>query len=251
MIIESTRQLILKSIFIKIIIGILIILIFIFYFKVFSTKGAYFYGIFLKKEVFSSGTQYTGNSKKGSIQIIVKGQIKNQSSVDVIYRLPNNVNYYYTVNFDDVTGPYIGIQNIKDKDGKIAFSGGNYSRDIHYLTSKDGQTIFDTQVIVNGESPYNSDYIIYPDNEVSLSNVVSFATSENDLIRGQYEYLVPAIFILVFTLIDIKFPLFFFYIRNFLVVKDPEPSELYTTIQRAGWLIGPAIAFILMIAAIF
>lgn len=251
MIIERIKQMTSKNKFLKLFIGIFILIFFVFYFKIFFTKGTYFYGIFLKKEVVASENHYIGNSRKGSIQVIVKGQMKNQNSVDVIYILPNRNNQQYTVNFNDVSGSEISIQNIKDKSGKIIFSDGVYSTDNHYLFSKDGQPIFGTQVLINGESHYNTDYIVSSENEVSLSNVVSFAASKNDMVRGKYQYLVPAIFLFIVTLIDIRFPLFLFTLRNFLDVKDPEPSDFYITMQRKFWCISPIIGIILMIIAIF
>jgi hypothetical protein len=245
MIIERIKQMISKYLFLKIFIGILIAIIFIFYFKTFFTNGVYFNDTFLKKEILPSERHYTGKSKYGSIQIIVKGLMNNQSSLDVIYRLPNNINEQYTVNFDNINNLEIGILNIKDKDDKIIFQGGVYSRNLRLLIPKDGQPIiYDGQILAIGESPYTDEY------KTSLNNIVSFATSDNDMIRGEFQYLVPAIFLLLLTLIDFKFPLFFFTLRNFLSVKDPEPSEIYLTMQRASWFIYPIIALILMLAAI-
>jgi hypothetical protein len=64
-------------------------------------------------------------------------------------------------------------------------------------------------------------------------------------------FLMPAIFLIIFTVIDRMFPLFFFKLRHFLDVKDPEPSDLYIAVQRLSWYAYPVITAILLIAAIF
>lgn len=251
MVLRVIKNVICKNIFLKIFICIIVLILLILYFNTFFTKGAYFYGIFLKKQVVASGSYYTGDSKRGSIEIIVNDQMKNQNVVDVIYKLPYKTNLQYTVNFHNADYQEIAVENIKDKAGKIVFSDGTYIKSIHSLLPKDGQGIFDMQVLVNGESPYNSDLRTYPENDISLSNVVSFAVYNNDTIRGKYEYLVPAIVLFILTIIDIRFPLFFFTLNHFLDVKDPEPSDLYITMQRKFWYISPIISVILMLVAIF
>lgn len=89
------------------------------------------------------------------------------------------------------------------------------------------------------------------ENKVSINNIVSFATSENKMIRGKYQYLVTAIILFIVTLIDIRYPLFFFKLRHFLDIKDHETSDFYITMQRISWYMAPIIEIIFMIVAIF
>lgn len=246
MIIKRNEARISKPMFLKALLSAIIIASLIFYFKAFFTKGVYFEDTFLKKESVSSETNYIGKDNYGSIQITVKGLPNMNKSTDVIFNLPNNIRRQYTVNFKSEDNLDEGIENIKDKNGNIIFSGGKYRKDFHLLFDENGEPVMAdiVQVKVSGQNPYTDNY------KVSLSSVTGFATFENDTIRGKYKYLVAALLIFVFTLIDIKFPLFFFTLRNILDVKDPEPSDFYTEMQRISWYISPVIAIILMIVAI-
>ena len=261
MAIERIKQIISKNAFLKVLICTFITVIMIFYFKTFFTTGVYFDDAFLKKQVLSSEIHYTGKTKYGRIQIMVKGIVDKQNSVEVDYRLPNDINKKYTVKFEKlsnlgigmeniedeyVSNLGIGIENIKDGEGNTIFPGGVYKKDIHYLFEKDGNPFLDdfNQIIIESEDLYNKNY------KVSLNNVAAFATSANDVIRGKYKYFVPAILLLIVELIDIKFPLLFFTLRNGLDVKDPEPSEFYLLMQNISRYVYPIIAIILMIAAI-
>jgi hypothetical protein len=218
----------------------------IFYFIAFFTKGAEFDDTFLKKEVVSADAHYMGKNMYGSIHITVKGLKDVHRSAEVIFRLPNDINRRYTVNFKDPKNWDAGIENIKDGDGNIVFEG-EYRKDRSFMVDKNGELWLDynARVLTYGENPYNEDYII------SLKNVADFAYSAKDTIRGKYEYLLPAILFLLITLIDIKYPLFFFTLRHFMEVEDPKPSDLYLTIQRASWVAYPVIALLLMLAAIY
>lgn len=243
--IERIKQMISKSIFLKALLTVLLIAILFFYFRTFFATGVYFDDTFLKKEVVSSDSHYIGKSIYGDIHITVKGLKNKHSNVDVIYRLPNNINRQYTVSFKDAGNWELGIENIKDEDDKIVFEG-EYRKDSFFLFDKNGQPLMEDiiRIRINGDTPYNGSY------KVPLKSVADFASFANDTIRGKYKFLVPAIFLFVLTLIDIKFPLFFFTLKHLLDVKDPEPSDFYIMMQRISWYVYPIIGVILMIVAI-
>lgn len=220
------------------------------YFKAFYTTGVYFDDTFLKKRVVSSENHYIGKSIYGRIQIIVKELSNKQNSVEVIYYLPNNINRQYTVSFKNTNEWEQDIENIKDKGGNIIFHGGKFRKDVPFLFDAYGQPFIQgiqdkIPVQIYGENPYNANY------NVPLYSVVSFATFAKDTIRGKYSILAVSILIFVLTLIDIKYPLFFFKLRNSLDVKNPEPSDFYITMQRLSWYVSPIIAIVLMIVAIY
>lgn len=230
----------------KALLSILIIIALIFYFKVFFTSGIYFDDVFLKKEVISSDNHYLGESIYGNIHITVKGLEDKHNSVDVIYRLPNNINMKFTVMYKDKNDWDLGIENIKDRDGSIVFEG-EYTPGSNFLFNKNGRPILDDiiRVRINNESPYNENY------KVPLKNVADLASFSNDTIRGRYDFLVIAMLLFAFTIIDIKFPLFFFNLEHFLHVRDPEPSDFYITVQRATRYILPTVGVVLMLAAVY
>jgi len=244
MVIRRIKQIISTNIYLKILFYACVIVVVSFYFKVFFTTGVYFDDTFLKKEVENSESHYIGKSIYGDISIIVKGLKNKQNSAKVIYRLPNDINMQYTVSFENTSNRNLSIVSVKDEKGNIIFEG-KYNKDSPFLIDNNGEPLMDYgQIIVNEENPYNEGYTI------PIKNVVDMATFSNDTIRGRYEYLILAAILFIFTAIDIKFPLFFFNLRHFLNVRDPEPSDFYIAMQRIGWYVYPAIGVVLMIAAI-
>ena len=99
-------------------------------------------------------------------------------------------------------------------------------------------------IFLIGENPFDASY------RVPLSHVAALATFSTETIRGRFGFLFIAVVMIVITAIDIKYPLFFFHLRHWLTVRDPEPSEFYLFMQRLSWFITPVIAIILMILAV-
>ena len=212
----------------RILIASILVALIILYFKVFFAPGIYFEDIFLKQSIINSEIHYVANRSYGDYNIIVKGLRDNDKSAEVMYNLPNDINRQYTVNFSDPNDWSLGIDNIQDKDGIIIFNGV-YNADSKFLTT---------------ESTHTLDY------RVTLKNIVDLAYSSYVTIRGQYRGLFMALLLFTVTVIDIKHPLFFFNIKHYITVKEPEPSEIYITIQRLSWVVYPTIGIIFMILAI-
>lgn len=223
---------------------IILIIMLIFYCKVFFTKGVYFDDVFLKKEVISSDTHYIGKTNAGNIHITVKGVNDKQGDVDVIYSLPNNINEKYTVVFKDSNDLKSRSFHIKDESGEIVFEG-EYNKNRLFLLDKKGKPVIEGyNTRWNGEVTYDSNY------KILFKDVVEFAMMSNETIRGNFHFLVGSILVFILTFIDIKYPLFFFTLNNFLSVKNPEPSDFYLIMQRLSWYISPIIGIILMLGAI-
>ncbi|MEA4961040.1 MAG: hypothetical protein VB114_05185 [Lutispora sp.] len=247
MIAEKIKQMSSKDIFLKILLPIILLIVLIFYFKAFFTIGAYYERTFLVKEVAASDNHYIGKSKYGDIHITVKGLENEGSSAEVIYRLPNNINKQYIVNFKNAENWGLGIENIEDEDGNIIFEG-EYQKGSQFMFDKNGEPLMDyadVRVSLGLEAVYSADY------KVSLKSVADFASFANDTIRGEYEYLILAIILFLIIAIDIKYPLFFFELRHCLDVRDPEPSDFYIAMQRISWVAYPIIGIVLMAAAIY
>ncbi len=243
--IERIKEVISKNIFIKVLLSVFLVIVLIFYFKAFFTTGVYYDGTFLKKEVVSSDTHYVGKSASRGIHITVKGRKNKHNSAEVFYRLPNNINKQYTVNFKDAGNWNLGIENIKDEAGNIVFEG-EYRKDSSFLFDKDGKPMISdaVRISVNGKTFYNENY------KISLKNVADFSVFAKDTIRGKFEFLFLAIILFVLTAIDIKFPLLFFTLKHMWEVRDPEPSDFYLEVQRATWIVFPIVGVVLMIVAI-
>lgn len=242
--IERIKEAITKNMLIKAAVAAVAVVALILYFRIFFTKGLFYDGTFLKKEITSTETNYKGRGPYGYINITVKGIKDKDPSAEVIYRLPNSINSQYTVAFRDRSNWAAGIENIKDEKGSVVFEG-EYRRGSLFLIDKNGELIMDMQMRVEGIDPYDQSY------KVPLANVAATASFAEEAVRGRFDLLFPAVFLLVFILIDIRFPLFFFNLEHWWDVKDPEPSDLYISLQRLSWHITPVIAIVLMIAAVF
>lgn len=244
MVIDKIKQLIIKSRLFRIVLIVSIIILMGLYFFAFFTKDANYDDTFLRKEVIYSDNHYIGRNQWGNIHITVKGLEGKDNNFEVIFRLPNNINKAFTVNFTDDDNFRHGV-SIKNESDKLLFEG-YYRKDSPFLFDKNDNPFLEGTglIFINDQSPYNSDYNIY------FENIVRFAAFENDTIRGDVRFLLFAILLIIVTAIDLKFPLFFFNLRYFIAVEDPKPSELYIAMQRIFWYVCSAIAVILLIAAI-
>jgi len=244
--IELVKQRILNRKFLSLLLAILVLIGLIFYLRYFFTIGVFYDDTFLKKQGEYPDIQFIGKTNQGSVQISVNVLNGKQNSIDVTFRLPNDINKQYNVSFKDLAG--WGLKNIivKDYNGNVIFEG-QYSEDSPFLFDKYGKPLVGNEisrVIVNGETNYNDNY------KISAKKVVDFAAMADETIRGKLGHLILAILIFVLTLIDIKYPLLFFNLKYMFSVKDPEPSEFYISMQQISWIVMPIIGLILLIVAV-
>lgn len=246
MIVERIMEMNRKYIFLKIVVPAIVIVLLIFYFKAFFTEGAYFNDTFLVKSVVGAERHYIGKSRQGGIHITVKGLEDTHESMEVIYRLPGNVNRQYTVMLNHENKWFPSIEKIIDKDGNIIFEG-EYKKGQQYMVDKNGKPLFsfDITALRNVDIAYDESY------KVPLKNIAEFAFSETDTFRGEIHYLIYALILFLVTWIDYKYPLFFFKFKYWIDVEDPKPSEFYLMMQRISYVVVPMIGIILMIAAIY
>jgi hypothetical protein len=210
----------------------------------FFSTGVYYEGAFLKKTVGINECYYKGQNKYGNITVTVKGQINKDNSALVSYAYPYSINRQYTVNFKDSNNWDFGIENIQDSSGNILFEG-EYRKNDNYLYDKTGKPLLEDNLraIIGNKFPHQ-------DYQLSLKNVADFATCSNDAIRGKYTSLILAVLLFIFTLIDIKDPLFFFQLKYRWDVNNPEPSDFYEVMQKISWCVNPIFIVYLMIASL-
>lgn len=246
--IEKMKNAITHKKSVKIILSCILILCIILYLRVFCTNGVYFDNIFLEKKIVGLESHYIGTSPEGTIEIIVDESEKEKGCINVIYKLPNNITRKYSVHFKKDSDNNI-IQTIKNDDGDNVFEG-NYRTGGTFLYDKTGKPLLkDIKINISiGSNDYKEKYT--EDYRISLINVTRFAYKEKETIRGNSGYLMIAVMLSIFIIIDIKNPLLFFELKYFLSVENPEPSELYITLQRIGWIVYPIIIVGFLIAGI-
>lgn len=237
-----------KKVISIILISISIIGVF-FYLKAFFTKGAYFEEVFLKKEVIGDENNYTGKSIDGDIHIIVNKAEEEKGNIKETFKLPNNMIRKYNVKFEGDIYQDRKTQTITNEVGEVIFEG-SYREGSIALFDKNGKPLLDDIFRIHVKRS-DMEESRFPQNyEASLITITKFAYADNDTIRGNPQYLVIAIILSIVTTIDIKYPLFFFRLKHFLSVQDPEPTELYILIQRIEWVVCPLIIIGCLIAGI-
>ncbi|WP_432403877.1 hypothetical protein [Wukongibacter sp. M2B1] len=235
-----------KRVIVIVLISILMIGIF-FYLKAFFTKGAYFEGVFLEKEVIGEETNYIGRTIDGDIQIIVNKLEEEKGKIEAIFKLPNNITRKFNISFED--NAYKKTQTITNELGDVIFEG-SYESGSMILFDKNGEILFD-ETIRMYLNKRNETEDRFPKNyEVSLLTITQFAYGENETIRGKSQFLAIAIILSIITIIDMRYPLLFFQLRHSLSVQDPEPTEIYVLIQRISWVIYPIIIIGCLIAGV-
>lgn len=107
---------------------------------------------------------------------------------------------------------------------------------------KDGKPyVGETNIIINGsEQPVDSL------NVVSLVNIYC----DDFDIRGNAAAMGFAVILLILWAIDICFPRALFLLSHFISVENPQPSQLYLSAQRIGWVAFPILSAIIMIISL-
>ena len=232
----------------KIVLIILAIVLSIMYLRFFSQQGIIYDDIFLIKKQTSQGISFQGKSKLGPVNLKIKGDYLKEENVVLDYELPNSINRKYLVEFGVEEENYSYKVKILDGKGDTIFNGFYLKNtDFVYLLDESKEIVFPEVVFYTQDQSktlYDSSY------EISPYNIMNLATQKNVDVRGKYPPFFSAILLLVITIIDIKYPLFFFHLDTWLNVEDAKPSEFYLTMQRITWYAFPTIALILLVAAV-
>lgn len=232
--------------YILIIIGAIFTLI---YFFMFFQQGILLNDTFLRLSKEEKSFVYKGSLKGKNIFIRVDGDIYTANTATVYYEIEDEYKQIFVVNAKTPLeyNTYVKIF----ADDKIKFEGSYEINSTSYFPLSDQfgyPYIDDIKISLEG---YDVENFYTKPFEADYTHIVKTAFKDNIIIRGNWEMLLIAVFFLVYLIIDIKWPLFFFQLNNFLSVKDPEPTELYLTIQHASWIITPIIIFVILILGLF
>lgn len=228
-----------KKLFYSIMASIIILLIII-YFRTFFAYGIPYQGIFLKKETVLDEIHYRGKSLSKNVIIVVKELSLDNDILKVSYNISDELDKTYYVSLEDSNdfGQNVIIKNSNDK---IEFEG-TYRKGSPFLQDKDGEIIFPPiEIRVNGAKPERPKF--------NPREIMAIVTGENEGIRGDISGLFMALFIAGILLVDIKYPLFFFYLRYSWGVENPQPSDWYKKGQKISrYVMGILIIVMLMLS---
>ncbi len=240
------------------------------YFFFFGQKGIWLHGEFLQKQragsvmEFQDGQQ-TGLSvglpvKKQGQQASVKtavyqGEIQGSEAVVQISHLDEGSCCIY-FSIGDIRKEYRlelekGEEWLQDiviyQDGAVLFDG-KYNPDrqeqIFKLYQDDGMPSMEDMITItfNGQEEKVEGLDLY-----QLASLYAGA----ETIRGNVTYAAGGILLLMFWLVDLLFPRFFFLLSHSLSVNNPEPSEFYLITQQISWVLYPVIVAVMLLMGLF
>jgi|GEM_PF-6106491 len=218
------------------------------YLPFFLQKGIVLDEGFLKKTQTESSVMYSGKVNGVKTTIVQKGEALKDPAVEIRVLEGNEPEKVFTISILVKVKNELGERysfSIEDPAGEASFFGYN-SREINPLTDKAGNPIF---MIDNIVFSFDKDELTAMEN--LKFKVIRIGFGDADAIRGNVGFFVFALIILGMTFVDFKWPLFFFTLDHFLFVRDPEPSDLYLSIQRGRWIVTPIISMFLFAMAMF
>lgn len=227
---------------------VLLALFLLIYLPFFLQKGIVLDESFLKKTQTESETIYSGKVNKVKTTIVQNGEVNKDSSIELRVLEGNEPEKVFTINILKKSVNEYGENysfSVQESSGESSVFGYN-SRDIYPFKDEVGKPIF---IIDNLVFDFGNDELTAMEN--LKFKVVRIAFGEASAIRGNVGLFMFALLILGMVFIDFRWPLFFFTLDHFLFVRDPEPSELYLTIQKGRWIIAPIISIFLFATAMF
>lgn len=106
----------------------------------------------------------------------------------------------------------------------------------------------------DGEDP---SYLFFTNNHSSDRSMLSLITvlettfNHNRVIRGDFTPIFLALFTALLVFLDIKYPRLYFNLDHFLVVKNPEPTELYLFLRKVRIAVLSMMVIVFFIVALF
>lgn len=220
------------------------ILLSILYFRLFFQEGILFENSFLKLNKSERGFEYSGSVYAERVNISVD-DMERTNTKEVSYKIGERYNKTFLVNTLNKTNYSTDITIYENNTLLFEGSYRKSSDSYIYLWDKDGDPVFgDIRIQYNNQLVFDEAY------QVSNSHIAATALKDNIINRGNWTLFIFAIILLIVTIIDIKWPMFFFTLKHFMSVNNPEPSDLYIGIQRITWVVYPTVSFGLLVASL-
>lgn len=219
----------------------LTLILFIAYSYVSFQTGIYDFGTFLKYSRQNQVITYEGSNDFGDIKIMIDHKKDDFIAIDYILSHDNDLSYYVRSGIPD----HISIPvEVYDQDMKLLFKG-SYPHNSLYLTSESGSPYIEV-----GTPLSSYGLLVNGNNKPPYINIVSRALVKDHQLRGDLGGIFLALLLTLLFVIDVKYPLFFFYFKNRIWIHNPEPNDFYYKTQHATWLVYPFIIVLLLMASL-
>ena len=119
------------------------------------------------------------------------------------------------------------------RDGALWFTGG-YDEGGWYAS--DGS--FDSGIVIH--TPVDPSEPAVPE-DLTRRQILAFAQGPELTARGSWLLYGLLVFLTGLAALGTAFPMTLFHLQHACDVRDPEPTDLYMTMQRVGWIISPVL----------
>ena len=212
-----------------------------------TQKGVEFEGGFLRLSDGAAGsamTAYTGKLREEQVEITVD-RAAGENLTEVVVQIGDRIRDVCTLEtgLPPIQAEQLGpVEHIRiTKNGRLLFEGG-YDPDHDYgWYDLDGN--WDPLAMsVSYGSTVGDDY--WEHYETDGGTIFSFARGPGLVSRGSWGLYFAMLLFSGLLALDAAYPLALFRWQHMCDVKDPEPSDFYLGMQRAGWCIYPILLLI-------
>ena len=189
-------------------------------------------------------TAYTGKLRGEQVEITVN-RAAGENLTEVVFQIGDRIRDVCTLETGlppiqaDQLGP---VEHIRiTRNGQLLFEGG-YDPE-HDMGWYDLDGNWDPLAMsVSYASTVGDDY--WEHYETDGGTILSFARGPQLVSRGSWALYFAMLLFSALLALDAAYPLVLFHWQHMCDVKDPEPSDFYLGMQRAGWCIYPILLLI-------
>ena len=213
-------------------------------------KGVEFEGGLLRRTETEESVIYNGKVRGEQVEITVD-RAAGENLTEVVFQIGDRIRDVCTLEtgLPPIQAEQLGpVEHIRiTKNNRLLFEGG-YDPE-HDMGWYDLDGSWDPLAMsVSYDSTVGDDY--WEHYETDGETILNFARGPQLVSRGSWELYFAMLLLSALLALDAAFPLVIFHWQHMCDVKDPEPSDFYLGMQRAGWCVYPFLILIGYIIAL-
>lgn len=207
-------------------------------------KGVEFEGGLLRRTETEESVIYNGKVRGEQVEITVRAA-GSGNLTEVDFRIGNRIQDDCTLEtgLPPIQAEQLGpVEHIRiTRNGQLLFEGGyTAEHDMGWYDLEGNWAPFsslEATFRTSGENYWDS-------YKTSAGTILAFARGPERTARGSWMLYFTMLLFSGLLALDAAFPLVIFHWQHMCDVKDPEPSDFYLGMQRAGWCIYPILLLI-------
>lgn len=209
-----------------------------------ANRGVLFEGALLRASASPGQTVYSGKAHGDSVIVTVT---PGGSATAVEFVIGDRFHDICSVEYPlehirtEYGGTVPGIRIVKN--GEVLFEGG-YDETAEY-SWYDSDGTLSMAGVFGFMADSGASWSGY---ETTAPDVMRFAQGPELTARGSWWLYLTMVFLTLLLALDVTFPRALFYLQHCFAVRNPEPSDNYLFMQKAGWVIY---SFLLLIGYIW